>query len=184
MTLEEELEIAKTRIMEEINFIDDDPSYRSGLTFALEVIREECSSNNKTENSGAVGKITAPWTEEQVKALEARQDMEMLHEYTCECGHQLIPSKDGWFCEECPYTQNWCHALDVKMPKMTEKNAEGQDAPSIELLDQSFKGLITELKASMMLNCKTQEDRVFNHALSKAVTLAERYRRGEGLFQQ
>ena len=44
MTLAEELEIAKSRIMAEINFIDDDPSYRSGLKFALKIIEEECQS--------------------------------------------------------------------------------------------------------------------------------------------
>jgi len=45
MELREELEIAKSRIMEEINFIDDNPSARSGLKMALEILNEECPSN-------------------------------------------------------------------------------------------------------------------------------------------
>jgi len=49
MELREELEIAKSRIMEEINFTDDDPSVRSGLQMALEILNEECPSNDLSE---------------------------------------------------------------------------------------------------------------------------------------
>jgi hypothetical protein len=92
------------------------------MSFATkEMIMEQEKTETKTtvrhKLDGLVGQtIRAPWSDEQVKALEARQDMEMLHTYTCECGHQLIPSKDGWYCEECTYTQNWCHASDLSMP--------------------------------------------------------------------
>jgi len=68
--------------------------------------------------------VYAPWTDEQVAALERRQDNDMLHEYTCNCGHQLIPSTNGWWCEECPYTQNWCHKSDAEYPK-NEPKEEG-----------------------------------------------------------
>ena len=58
----------------------------------------------------------APWTPRQVGLLQERQENEKLHEYTCECGAVLIPTAAGWVCRNrphCPYTQNWCHAIDV-----------------------------------------------------------------------
>ena len=59
------------------------------------------------------GTIRAPWTPRQVACLEARQGWEYMHEYTCECGHTLIPTPAGWECDECAYTQDWCHAPDA-----------------------------------------------------------------------
>ena len=58
-------------------------------------------------------KVTAPWTPEQVEALERRQNDPYQHPYTCECGESLEPWLDGWSCD-CGYTQDWCHAEDVR----------------------------------------------------------------------
>lgn len=52
----------------------------------------------------------APWTEEQIKRLNLRQDDERRHPYTCgnDSTHpRLVPTKDGWVCAECDYTQDW-----------------------------------------------------------------------------
>lgn len=76
----------------------------------------------------------APWTEAEVTALERWQRSGFVHPYTCrkcrgrlsveravkvelgiapsvdhdEC--RLVPTIDGWTCQTCDYTQNWCWA--------------------------------------------------------------------------
>ena len=55
-----------------------------------------------------LGKLMAPWPDEVIEHLDRHQANPKLHPYTCECGHSLIPTKDGWECEECSYTQDWC----------------------------------------------------------------------------
>lgn len=57
----------------------------------------------------------APWTEEQIKNLQKRQNNMLMHPYTCgNCSDTpLIPTKDGWICKKCDYTQNWAHKSDV-----------------------------------------------------------------------
>ena len=57
--------------------------------------------------------ITAPWTDEEIANLERRQEQDHLHPYTCACGESLIPTRDGWECDVCSYTQTWCHAADA-----------------------------------------------------------------------
>jgi len=56
----------------------------------------------------------APWTDEQVENLKKRQANNMMHQYTCVCDGNiaLIPTKEGWVCPECDYTQKWCHKSD------------------------------------------------------------------------
>jgi hypothetical protein len=57
---------------------------------------------------------TAPWTKEEVKNLEARQ--EILHPYTCVCGDHiaLVPTINGWKCPKgCGYKQSWAHKDDL-----------------------------------------------------------------------
>jgi hypothetical protein len=56
----------------------------------------------------------APWTDKQVLALKRRQADCTRHEYTCECGQVLEPTREGWRCPACPYTQNWCHEADTQ----------------------------------------------------------------------
>ena len=59
--------------------------------------------------------VKAPWTNEQIAKLDARQEREDLHPYTCpRCSHNLEAFKDGWHCEnQCGYTQDWCLKSDV-----------------------------------------------------------------------
>lgn len=58
--------------------------------------------------------IKAPWTPEQVDALNAYQQLGYVHEFTCP-GHDgggsrvLIAEADGWHCPSCDYIQDWAH---------------------------------------------------------------------------
>jgi hypothetical protein len=61
--------------------------------------------------------IRAPWTAEQVDALNRRQADGALHPYTCEHWHgdpaerrNLVATTRGWICRYCDYTQTWAHA--------------------------------------------------------------------------
>lgn len=67
----------------------------------------------------------APWTNEQVAALNAYQQAGVMHPFTCpnrsEPGHVCDPewgrgdkgvlraTNDGWVCTGCDYTQDWAH---------------------------------------------------------------------------
>jgi hypothetical protein len=69
----------------------------------------------------------APWTDEQVVALNAFQTAGRFHPFTCgndrgdenhrkvakERGDRdfglLVATKEGWVCPACDYRQNWAH---------------------------------------------------------------------------
>jgi hypothetical protein len=55
--------------------------------------------------------VFAPWTDEQVAALQRHQADDRVHPYTCGNDHGgnrvLIPTHDGWCCPSCDYTQRW-----------------------------------------------------------------------------
>ena len=68
--------------------------------------------------------IKAPFTPEQVKALNEFQESGMFHPFTCgsaercvetvkvgkdefEVSTTLKATKDGWICPNCSYTQDW-----------------------------------------------------------------------------
>jgi len=53
------------------------------------------------------------FTEDQVKSLTERQKANSLHPYTCDDGHDLIPTTEGWICKECDYKQDWAHGVDL-----------------------------------------------------------------------
>lgn len=67
-----------------------------------------------------MGKITAPFTPEQVKKLQQWQNTLSFHPFTC-CSHEgcergedkdggvLVPSTEGWICPCGKYTQDWAH---------------------------------------------------------------------------
>jgi hypothetical protein len=70
------------------------------------------------------GKITAPWTPEQVAALN-RYQHSGWHPFTCPCSSEphefvLFATSDGWICKGCNYTQNWAWdymAEDIPSPQ-------------------------------------------------------------------
>lgn len=63
-------------------------------------------------------KIRAPWTPEQVNALNAFQSGGGMHPFTCAADHHgtamaLIARTGGWHCSAptCDYRQGWAHAF-------------------------------------------------------------------------
>ncbi|MGC5534271.1 hypothetical protein [Streptomyces sp. SR-10] len=62
--------------------------------------------------------ITAPWSSEQVAALEQFQTASGMHPFTCGADQhslplRLVPSRSGWHCPNpaCGYRQDWAHAF-------------------------------------------------------------------------
>ncbi|MFE2973320.1 hypothetical protein [Streptomyces sp. NPDC059258] len=62
--------------------------------------------------------ITAPWSSEQVAALEQFQTSSGMHPFTCGADRHtqppsLVPSRSGWYCPDpaCDYRQDWAHAF-------------------------------------------------------------------------
>lgn len=69
----------------------------------------------------------APWTDEQVAALNRWQTSGEFHPFTCGSGNrgddahvahakqfggdfgQLVATRDGWVCPVCDYRQTWAH---------------------------------------------------------------------------
>lgn len=52
--------------------------------------------------------IEAPWSSETVRLLRYMQSRSDFHPYTCENGHNLTPTPNGWVCSRCPeYKQKW-----------------------------------------------------------------------------
>lgn len=53
--------------------------------------------------------IKAPWTDEQVAALNRWQHYGFVHEFTCPNDHDavLVAHNSGWICPLCDYTQDW-----------------------------------------------------------------------------
>lgn len=55
--------------------------------------------------------VEPPFTEDQVKSLNAYQASNVCHPFTCICGGHtvLIATKEGWICPKCDYKQKWAH---------------------------------------------------------------------------
>lgn len=64
-----------------------------------------------------MSKVLAPWTAEQVAALNRWQNCDWVHPFTCgsEVRDQehgaavLVATPNGWICQFCTYTQDWAH---------------------------------------------------------------------------
>ena len=56
--------------------------------------------------------IFAPWSDELIQYLIEYQSNAEYHPFTCEEFHsgdrKLTPTKDGFICKHCDYTQDWC----------------------------------------------------------------------------
>lgn len=59
-----------------------------------------------------MNQINAPWTPEQVAALNCWQTRGDVHPYTCPNGTALQAMPYGWECPCCEYTQYWAHAVE------------------------------------------------------------------------
>lgn len=66
--------------------------------------------------------IEAPFTPEQVEALNTWQSTGVVHPFTCGSGRRkdadhldgegiLKATPQGWVCPYCNYTQDWAHAF-------------------------------------------------------------------------
>jgi hypothetical protein len=64
--------------------------------------------------------IEAPWTDEQVEALNRWQAAGHVHEYTCPNNHAgsrvLVAKNDGWHCPSCVYKQTFAYDQTFKAP--------------------------------------------------------------------
>lgn len=60
---------------------------------------------------------TAPWTDEQVAALNDHQRHGGMHGFTCgtHSSALLEARNDGWHCvvEGCSWHQTWCHYFQL-----------------------------------------------------------------------
>jgi len=52
------------------------------------------------------------------------------------------------------------------------------------MTDKDYDGMITEIKAGMSLTNKSPQDRVYNQACLRAISIIEKYKKGKGLFQK
>ena len=58
--------------------------------------------------------IEAPFSSEQVDALNRYQRSGVFHEFTCAEHHDgadrtLVATRQGWICPHCDYRQSWAH---------------------------------------------------------------------------
>lgn len=69
--------------------------------------------------------IMAPWTSDQVDALNRYQRFGIVHPFTCTQDHgiadnNLVATRKGWICCHCGYTQNWAHVAMLGEPDPQE----------------------------------------------------------------
>lgn len=71
--------------------------------------------------------INAPFSEDQVEALNAWQEARLVTPYLCPKYHVgpddrvLIATRKGWVCSDtaCDYTQNWAHGFMAERSVLT-----------------------------------------------------------------
>ena len=69
-------------------------------------------------------RLRAPFTPEQVEALNEYQQGGWMHPFTCggTCRErlgieaELVATEAGWVCETCDYTQDWAHPMMIEGP--------------------------------------------------------------------
>lgn len=70
--------------------------------------------------------LKAPFTTDQVAALNRWQACGWVHPFTCQCGKNLVATTVGWVCD-CGYTQDWAHDMMLDPDKLNpwiEKGGE------------------------------------------------------------
>ena len=58
--------------------------------------------------------MKAPFTKEQVKRIQAWQENQYTHSFTCgaeDCRMDLHVDKNGLYCGFCGYEQDWIHDI-------------------------------------------------------------------------
>lgn len=64
------------------------------------------------------GIVQAPFTPEQMDALNAYQSRGDFHPYTCgsaTCRTALVATEGAWRCPECSYVQGWAYEGSVRL---------------------------------------------------------------------
>lgn len=66
--------------------------------------------------------VRAPWSSDQVDALNRFQRRGDVHEFTCPEDHggadrTLVATKTGWICPHCAYVQDWAHKAMFTKPE-------------------------------------------------------------------
>lgn len=106
--------------------------------------------------------IIAPWTEDQVAAINAWQASGVVHPFTCEADHArqqtLVAERDGWHCPDpdCSYTQDWAMTsmTDLDLLRRTQRTRTviwGSSAYVRDPLAEELKRVREELR-------RTQDD--------------------------
>jgi hypothetical protein len=83
------------------------------------------SAQRLLAESNPLLKIEAPWTKEQVDALNSYQEEGWMHPFTCGSGNRtdkyhldgegkLVATENGWICPFCPYRQTWAWDMMFK----------------------------------------------------------------------
>lgn len=93
----------------------------------------------------------APWDENQISALIKWQNG-AGHPYTCgmDSSHsKLVPSRNGWHCVDCGYTQDWAHVHQNLLPEImffdededpVSRTFDGRDRDCVERWPGCFSG--------------------------------------------
>lgn len=72
--------------------------------------------------------LKAPWTDEQVAALNRYQAGRWMHPFTCgghNCRSNLLATNAGWICPNCNnYKQDWAHEFMTDPPPPWHKPQE------------------------------------------------------------
>lgn len=75
--------------------------------------------------------VRAPWTAEQIAALNAWQGLGYVHPYTCGmCRAVLTATAEGWECPECGCRQDWTHAFSADVSKHPRDPLQALRRPS------------------------------------------------------
>lgn len=90
---------------------------------------------SEPNDEGHVDLMHAPWTDDEVVALTAYQELRLAHPYTCpnggdaKHGHQtsLKPSKEGFACPRCQYKQTSAYGTSILLLDALITNTQTPD---------------------------------------------------------
>lgn len=104
-----------------------------------------------------MARLDAPWTPEQVAALNRWQTAGCVHPFTCgndrtdeahktyaanvgEAPGMLIATTEGWLCGACDYRQTWAHDFMLDLPPDPLASlfaARAESGPNAEASDET-----------------------------------------------
>jgi hypothetical protein len=98
--------------------------------------------------------IRAPWTSEQVAALNRFQQYGGMHPFTCGGEHPfsnptLVAQTDGWHCpaRHCDYRQDWAHAFMVDRGRAATPAGPAPDTDRETQRERIVDALLTTSRA-------------------------------------